>query len=68
MNPRQVVDHFGTQTATADALGIAQSSVAGWIDAGEVPEPRQYQIELATGGMLRADKPALRINKAKSAA
>ena len=64
MSPKQVIDFFGTQTATAEALGLAQSSVAGWIKAGEVPLERQYQIELATDGRLRADLPALRIKAA----
>ena len=63
MNPKQVIEYFKTQTAAADALGIAQSSVAGWLDSGEVPEVRQYQIELATNGQLRADLPANRMAK-----
>lgn len=67
MSPKQVIEYFRTQIGVAEALGIAQSSVAGWIEAGEVPEVRQYQIELATNGQLRADLPALR-NKAMSAA
>lgn len=67
MSPKQVIEHFRTQIGVAEALGIAQSSVAGWIESGEVPEVRQYQIELATNGQLRADLPALR-NNAKSSA
>ena len=64
MSPKQVVDFFGTQVATAQALGIAQSSVAGWVADGKVPMDRQYQIELATDGQLRADLPALRVKAA----
>lgn len=60
MTPQQVIEHFGSQTKTARALGLAQSTVAGWIVDGEVPEARQYQIEMATRGLLRADRPALR--------
>lgn len=63
MSPKQVIEFFGTQVATAEALGLAQSSVSGWVDAGEVPEVRQYQIELATNGQLRADLPANRMAK-----
>ena len=63
MSPKQVIDFFGTQTATAKALGIAQSSVAGWVSAGEVPMERQYQVELATNGQLRADLPAMRVSQ-----
>ena len=61
MSPKQVIDFFGTQVKTAEALGIAQSSVSGWVQAGEVPMERQYQIELASNGQLRADLPALRV-------
>ena len=39
---------------------MAQSSVAGWVQNGAVPMDRQYQIEIATNGMLRADLPAIR--------
>ena len=60
MTPKDVLEYFGTQTAIAHAVGCKQSSVAEWFDKGEVPEGRQYQIELATDGRLRATKPALR--------
>ena len=64
MTPKQALDHFGTQQRIARALGMAQSSVAEWFAAGRIPEGRQYQIELATGGALRADRPALREREA----
>lgn len=64
MNPKQVIDHFGTQSKAAQALGLRQPSIAGWVADGEVPLPRQYQIELATKGQLRADLPALRVKTA----
>ena len=60
MTPQDLQKHYGTQTAIARALGAAQSSVAEWFQNGRIPEGRQYQIELATNGVLRADKPALR--------
>lgn len=41
-------------------LGCKQPSIAEWFDKGEVPEGRQYQLELATGGVLKANKPANR--------
>lgn len=58
MTPQEVIQHFGTQVKAAQALGIKQSSVAGWIKNGVVPEGRQYQIQLLTGGQLRADQKA----------
>ena len=60
MKPEDLLKHYKTQTAIARSLGAAQSSVAEWFAKGYVPEGRQYQAELATGGALRADKPALR--------
>jgi hypothetical protein len=58
MTPQDVIAHFGTQVKTAQALGIKQSSIAGWIKKGEVPEGRQYQIQLLTGGKLQAERKA----------
>lgn len=58
MSPQQVIEFYGTQVNVASALGIAQSSVSGWVQAGAVPMERQYQVELATNGQLRADLPA----------
>lgn len=45
----------------ARALGIKAPSIYDWIETGMVPEIRQYQIEMASKGALRADKPALRV-------
>ena len=47
-----VIRHFGSQAATARALGIAQPAVFNW---GEHPPPlRQLQIQALTGGKLKA--------------
>ncbi len=51
---------FGTKAEMARALGVQPPSVSEWFDAGTIPEGRQYQIELATSGELKADRPALR--------
>ena len=61
MTPQSAIEFFGTQTRLAKALGLAQSTVAEWFQLGHIPEARQYQIELATHGKLRADKPACRL-------
>lgn len=55
MKYEEVLDHFGSQQATADALGIKQPSVAAWKESG-IPEPRQFQIEVITDGKLKADR------------
>ena len=62
MTPQDLLKHFGTQTAIAKALGCSQPSVCEWFETGRIPEGRQYQIELATSGALRASRPALRVS------
>ena len=52
MKTQQVIDHFGSQAAVAQALGIAQPSVAQWHESP--PALRQLQIEALTNGALRA--------------
>ena len=64
MNAKQVVEHFGSPALAAKSLGLAAPTIYDWLESGEVPEARQYQIEIATNGALRADKPALRIQAA----
>lgn len=67
MNPKQVIEHFGGIPQAAAALGLKAPSIYDWMDIGHVPEARQYQIEMATSGALRADKPALRVNLKEAA-
>lgn len=64
MKPQEAIHYFKTQTRLAVALGMSQSAVAEWVSIGYIPLTRQYQIELATNGALRADKPALRTEAA----
>lgn len=56
MKKSEVVKHFGTQQAVADALGITIGAVSQWKE--ELPPNRQALIELITGGKLKADLPA----------
>lgn len=60
MKPKQALAYFGTQTEMARRLGCAQSSISEWFDNDRIPDGRQYQIQIATVGKLKADKPALR--------
>jgi len=60
MTPQAVIQHFGSITKAATALGIKPPSVSEWLTKGRVPAIRQYQIEQATKGQLRAERPALR--------
>lgn len=56
MNIEQAIEHFGSQSALARALGIEPPSVAEWKTNGRIPQLRQFQIELVTGGKLKADQ------------
>ena len=58
MRTKKAVNHFGSQRALAEALGITQPSVAEW---GEFPPPlRQIQIEAVTNGDLEAEPSCIR--------
>ena len=61
MTPNQALEHFGSQAEIARVCGIKQPSVAEWFERGEIPEGRQYQLVLASGGTLTADRPANRV-------
>lgn len=54
MDYHELIDHFGTQQQAADALGLAQPTIAMWKDRG-IPVPRQYQIQVVTRGRLKAN-------------
>lgn len=60
MKKIDVVKHFGTQQAVADALGIEQAAVSQWGE--KIPQLRAYQIERITNGALKVetqhDKPS----------
>ena len=62
MNYDQSIKFFGTQSEMARALGVEPPSVSEWKSG--IPLIRQYQIELATKGELKADVPALRTKRA----
>ena len=53
MNKSQAIEHFGSVSALAQALGVTYEAVRQWDD---VPELRQYQLEHLTGGSLTADR------------
>lgn len=53
MKTDHAVKYFGSKVAIARALGIHKGAVSQW---GEnVPQGRAYQIEVLTGGKLKAD-------------
>lgn len=53
MTKDEAIILYGSQDALAKAIGVTQATVSGW---GEYPPlPRQIDIEVATGGKLRAE-------------
>lgn len=62
MNLDQLITHFGTHAAIANALGIKAPSVYGW--GVKVPALRQIQLEHITNGALKADAGILPVHKA----
>jgi len=62
MTPNDLLTEWRTKAEIARVLGVEPPSVSEWFEKGEVPEGRQYQIQLASGGRLKADKPAVRIS------
>lgn len=54
MNLKQVIEHFGSKSKLAKALKTTPQAINGWGD--EIPELRQYQIEVVSKRKLKADK------------
>ncbi len=53
MKKNDVLSYFGGVDKTAKALGITHVAVSKW---GEnIPQGRAYQVEVLTGGKLKAD-------------
>lgn len=61
MTPKAALDHFKSKTRIARVLGVEPPSVFEWFSKGKIPEGRQYQLQIASDGALRADKPANRL-------
>jgi hypothetical protein len=55
MRKVDVIQHFGTGTAVAAALGIGKAFVSKW--GADVPQRYAYEIERLTSGVLKADWP-----------
>jgi len=55
MTITEVLDHFDGISKTARALGISYQAVRQWVDKGDIPEGRQWQIQALTDGKLKAE-------------
>lgn len=53
MKTKDVADHFGGKKKLADALGISPSAVSMWGD--DIPDTRQFQIQVLTNGKFKAE-------------
>jgi hypothetical protein len=53
MNFIELVNHFGSQANAAKAVGTSAQVVSAWKKNG-IPLGRQYEIQILTGGVLRA--------------
>ncbi|WP_270809068.1 Cro/CI family transcriptional regulator [Aeromonas sp. QDB08] len=53
MTTSNAVRYFGSKAAIARALGINKAAVSQWGET--IPEGRAYQIEVLTGGKLKAN-------------
>lgn len=52
MKKAAAINHFGSQVKLAAAIGVSQAAISKWPD--DVPLLRACQIELLTGGKLKA--------------
>lgn len=67
MTKQQAIIFFGSAAQLARALGITRGAVSLWQES--LPIGRQCQIEVLTGGALKADRCLLRpFSQAKSGA
>lgn len=57
MQIQEAIDHFNGIPKLANALGISYQAVQQWEEKGEIPEGRQYQIQVITKNKLKADSP-----------
>lgn len=55
MMKEEALSHFGGVVELAKALGCKPQAISQWRDV--VPKGRAYQIEVLTGGELKAEQP-----------
>ena len=54
MSLEKVIEHFGSQSALANTLGITQGAVSQWVSDGSIPPARAIEIEVITKGEFKA--------------
>lgn len=56
MDYEALVEHYGTCSKAARALGLNRQTVNKWRDSG-IPFEKQFIIQIKTKGRLKADMP-----------
>lgn len=56
MKKADAINYFGSAAELARKLNISEAAVSQWGDT--IPQGRAYQIEVVTGGALKADPAA----------
>jgi transcriptional repressor of cell division inhibition gene dicB len=59
-----VVAHFGTQQAIADALNLSKQAISRWEEI--IPQGVAYRLQIVTGGVLQVN-PAVYSRAAREA-
>ena len=62
----QVIKHYGSQVAAADAIGVTQPTLSNWKKRGRIPQLQQLRIEHITEGKLKAAPEILRRKVSRS--
>jgi DNA-binding transcriptional regulator YdaS (Cro superfamily) len=50
----ELIEHFGSQVAAADRLGVTQPTLSNWKARGRIPHLQQLRIQHVTRGKLKA--------------
>lgn len=55
MRKTDAINYFGSASELAKKLNISEAAISQW--GQNVPQGRAYQIEVLTGGKLKANQP-----------
>ena len=51
----ELINHFGSQSKTGDALGVSQATVSYWLSGSQKVSPEKAMLaEIVTGGAIKA--------------
>lgn len=65
MTPAEIIEYFGCRTEAANKIGVTYEAVRQWVHQNKIPQLRQCQIEIITGGTLSVD-PELKADSASA--